>query len=52
MLQEWAESGGSRVLSLPEDANPEAMRATMSDGVLVLDIEKYAEKQPRKVEIN
>lgn len=51
-FQEWAPVSGTRTFALPKDANPEAVKATMAEGVLRLEISKLEEKQPKKVEIH
>ncbi|MHB1926605.1 MAG: Hsp20/alpha crystallin family protein [Leptospirillum sp.] len=40
-----------RSFSLPDDADPQRVTATMKDGVLNVRIEKLAETKPRSVEI-
>jgi HSP20 family protein len=40
-----------RALTLPSSVNPENVKATMKDGVLHITLEKQAQAQPRKIEI-
>jgi HSP20 family protein len=40
-----------RVISLPEDVNPEKVEASLKDGVLTVRIPKRAEVRPRKIEV-
>ncbi len=37
-----------RVLNLPDNANPESIKARFKNGVLTLTVEKYADAKPRK----
>lgn len=41
----------SRSFTLPEEANAEAINASLTDGVLTLSIGKRAESKPRKINI-
>jgi HSP20 family protein len=41
-----------RVVSLPDDANPEAVKATYRDGVLHVSIPRKEAAQPRRIEIH
>jgi HSP20 family protein len=40
-----------RVISLPEDVNPEKIEASLKDGGLTVRIPKRAEVRPRKIEV-
>lgn len=41
-----------RALTLSEDADPDAVQARMSDGVLRISIRRRASAQPRRIEVN
>ncbi|MGC4008413.1 MAG: Hsp20/alpha crystallin family protein [Pseudomonas sp.] len=41
-----------RVLTLPDDADPEAVDARLNDGVLRISIRRRASAQPRRIEIH
>ncbi|APW39232.1 heat-shock protein Hsp20 [Rhodoferax koreense] len=40
-----------RVLTLPEDADPEAIEARLRDGVLHVSVQRRASSQPRRITI-
>jgi HSP20 family protein len=40
-----------RVVSLPDDVDPNAVSANYSDGVLRVSIQRRAEAQPRRIEV-
>lgn len=40
-----------RVITLPEAVNTDEVRATMTDGVLRIDLPKSPEARPRKIEL-
>jgi len=40
-----------RVVSLPDDVDPNAISANYSDGVLRVSIQRRAEAQPRRIEV-
>jgi HSP20 family protein len=40
-----------RVVSLPDDVDPNAVSANYSDGVLRISIQRRAEAQPRRIEV-
>ncbi|HMM77282.1 MAG TPA: Hsp20/alpha crystallin family protein [Gammaproteobacteria bacterium] len=41
-----------RVVSLPDDIDPDSIRARYTDGVLHLSVQRRAEAQPRRIAIN
>lgn len=41
----------SRSFRLPEDADPNAIRAAAKDGVVTIDVAKRATAQPREIEV-
>jgi HSP20 family protein len=41
----------TRTFTLPEGVNTEAIKATMKDGVLTVELPKLPEQQPKKVEV-
>lgn len=41
----------TRTLNLPDTANPEAIEARLTDGVLHIEIGKHPELQPKKIEV-
>lgn len=51
LLKERGNLVFSRSFILPKDANAEAVNASFSNGVLVINIEKSPEKQPRSIKI-
>ncbi len=40
-----------RVITLPEDVDPERVAATYHDGVLHITVQRYEDVQPRKIEV-
>jgi HSP20 family protein len=42
----------SRTLSLPEDADPASLQASLKDGVLTLIVKKAEERKPRQIAIS
>jgi len=52
ILRERKVSAFSRSFKLPENANPEATRASFRNGILCLEIQKRAESQRRTIQIN
>lgn len=41
----------TRTLNLPDTANPDAIEATLNDGVLRIEIGKHPELQPKRIEV-
>ena len=41
-----------RVVSLPEDIDPDAVQARYRDGVLHISIQRRAAAQPRRIDVN
>ena len=52
LLKERAEGQYKRSFSLPKDADREAIKATLKDGVLNLSISKKPEAKPLSIKIN
>ena len=52
LLKERSESQYKRSFSLPKDADKEAIKATLKDGVLNLSISKKPEAKPLSIKIN
>lgn len=52
LLRERVEGQYKRSFSLPKDADREAIKATLKDGVLNLSIGKRAEAKPLSIKIN
>jgi len=50
-INERFEGSFHRVLTLPEDADPEAVEAKYRDGVLQVSIQRRASAQPRRIAI-
>ena len=42
----------TRSFRLPEDADPESVRATAKDGVITIDIHKSAKSRPRTISVD
>lgn len=51
LLRERRVSGFERSFTLPEDADEEKLSASMKRGILSIEIEKKAKKEPRKIEV-
>lgn len=41
-----------RVVSLPDDIDPDTVRASYTDGVLHVSVQRRAEAQPRRIAVN
>jgi HSP20 family protein len=52
LLKERRTSSFSRSFKLPENANPEEVRAEFKNGILSMEIKKRAEAQRRTIQIN
>ena len=52
LLRERSDSQYKRSFSLPKDADKEAIKATLKDGVLNLSISKKPEAKPLSIKIN
>jgi len=52
LLRERKYSAFSRSFKLPENANPEAVRASFKNGILCMEIQKRPESQKRAIQIN
>ncbi|MFS2203876.1 Hsp20/alpha crystallin family protein [Variovorax sp. Varisp36] len=50
-INERFEGAFRRVMTLPEDADPDAVNASMSDGVLHITVQRRASAQPRRIAI-
>jgi len=50
-INERFEGAFRRVMTLPEDADPDAVNARMSDGVLHITVQRRASAQPRRIAI-
>lgn len=50
-INERFEGSFHRVLTLPDDADPEAVSARYSDGVLRISIQRRASAQPRRIAV-
>jgi HSP20 family protein len=50
--KERFEGGFRRVLTLPEDVDPEQVSAEYQDGVLHICIKRRESRQPRQIEVN
>jgi HSP20 family protein len=50
-INERFEGAFHRVLSLPDDADPDAINARLSDGVLHITVQRRASAQPRRIAI-
>ncbi|WP_219215451.1 Hsp20/alpha crystallin family protein [Variovorax boronicumulans] len=51
-INERFEGSFRRVLTLPEDADPDAVEARYRDGVLQISIQRRAASQPRRIAIH
>ncbi|KQW54329.1 Hsp20/alpha crystallin family protein [Variovorax sp. Root411] len=50
-INERFEGAFRRVMTLPEDADPEAVNARLRDGVLHITVQRRASAQPRRIAI-
>ncbi len=50
-INERFEGSFRRVLTLPDDADPEAVQAKLTDGILHITVQRRASAQPRRIEI-
>jgi HSP20 family protein len=50
-INERFEGAFRRVMTLPEDADPEAVNASLRDGVLRITVKRRASAQPRRITI-
>ena len=50
-INERFEGSFNRVMTLPEDADPDAVDATYRDGVLRISVQRRASSQPRRIAV-